>query len=63
MAALFKTPKIPKPPAVPTRDVAAEQQDITDRMRKRRGSAAAILTGAQGDTAPVPTAAKILTGL
>lgn len=59
---IFRAPKIPKPPAVPTRDTAREEQSVRDALSKRRGAAASILTGAQGDTTPIQTAAKKLLG-
>jgi len=60
----FKRPKIniPEPPAAPTVDEARQSQDITDRMRKRRGRAASVLTGPKGDPAAPATAAKQLLG-
>lgn len=62
MSSLFRTPKIPKAPPVPTRDDAREAQNVADQLRRRRGGAAAILTGTAGDTSPVQTAVKTLTG-
>lgn len=60
----FKRPKInvPEPPPTPTIDQARQSQDITDRMRRRRGRAASVLTGPQGDPTAPATAAKTLLG-
>lgn len=54
--------KIPDPPAVPTIDETRQQQDILDRARRRRGRAADVLTGQQGDKAQPSVAAKTLLG-
>lgn len=61
---MFKRPKInvPEPPATPTVDEARQNQDITDRMRKKRGRAAAQLTSPVGDPTVPQTAAKTLLG-
>ena len=40
--------KEPKPSATVTRDDARERAGIEDELRKRRGGAADILTGASG---------------
>ncbi len=50
-----------KGPATPTRDEAKEAQQINDRLRRRRGTAATILTSPLGTSAP-QTAAKTLLG-
>lgn len=62
MGGLFSKPKIPKPPPVPTIDETRQNQDILDRIRRRRGRAATILTGPQGDTSTPLTATKKLLG-
>jgi hypothetical protein len=60
MSGLFSPPKV-STPAVPTRDEAKESQQIEDRLRRRQGTAATILTSPLG--APPPTtAAKTLMG-
>lgn len=61
MSGLFSKPKIPKPPAVPTRDAAKEAQQERDRMNLRRGTAANILTSPLGDP-NITTASKVLLG-
>ena len=48
-------------PAVPTIDAAAQQQADADRLRRRQGRAATMLTGAAGD-ATGTTARKVLLG-
>lgn len=68
MASLFSTPKIPAPPPVPapapvpTIDDAAVSQRQQDALLKRRGRAATILTGPQGDLSAPPVSAKTLLG-
>lgn len=61
---LFKPPKIkiPDPPPVPTIDEARQQQEMNDRMRRRRGRAANQLTGPQGDRSTPSVSAKKLLG-
>jgi hypothetical protein len=59
---MFSRPKVKKPPPVPTIDEAAESREALDRARRRRGSAASVLTGQLGDVAPVSTAVKTLLG-
>lgn len=51
---LFKKPKIPAPAPAPTRDDVARQAIKEDALRKRRGGAADILTGAGGAEAAAP---------
>lgn len=66
MGSLFSTPKPPKipapipPPPVPTVDVALQRQTEADRLSRRRGRAANMLTGSS--TGAAPTAAKMLLG-
>lgn len=51
MGALFSSPKIPEmptPPPVPTVDDAREGQQAKDKLRRRRGMAATILTSNEG---------------
>lgn len=58
------TPDIPQPEAPskpPTIDDAAKRQAEQDRLRRRRGRAASILTGPQGAGTP-STATKTLLG-
>lgn len=72
MSKWFKPPSVqaPPPPAAPettpppTRvDVQALQMDERDRIRRKRGRAATVLTGgSQGDTAAPQTAAAVLLG-
>lgn len=68
MGGLFKTPKapaIPPPPApasAPTVDVAKDRAMAMDKLAGRRGRAASILTGSQGDLTAAPTATKTLLG-
>ena len=42
------TPKLPAPVPTPTRDDARDATATEDRLRKRRGGAADILTGSSG---------------
>ena len=58
----FKKPKTPKPPPVPTIDEARQDQDNQDRLRRRRGTAANILTGRLGDPSQPAIAVKTLLG-
>ena len=54
MSALFSSPDIPDPivpPPVPTVDEAAQRQQSADRIRKRKGRAATVLTSDQGTSA------------
>jgi len=60
MSGLFSPPKV-SPPKVPTRDEARESQQIEDNLRKRKGTAATILTSPLGAGAP-QTATKTLMG-
>lgn len=64
MSALFGKPKIKidQPPPVPTVDEARQNQEVIDRLRRRRGRAAASLTGPLGDTTQAPTSVKTLLG-
>ena len=60
MSGIFSPPKVNQP-AVPTRDEAREAQQIEDNLRRRKGTAATILTSPMG--APKPqTASKTLLG-
>lgn len=58
---LFKKPKLPKPVPVPTRDDVAREAIKEDNLRKRRGGAADMLTGAGGAEAAA-TGVKTLVG-
>lgn len=58
---LFKKPNIPAPTPVATRDNVRIQQIAEDRMLKRRGGLADLLTGANG-AEPAPIGAKALLG-
>lgn len=60
MSGLFSPPKI-TPPPVPTRDEAKESRQIEDALRRRKGTAATILTSPLGTSAP-ETATKRLMG-
>lgn len=64
MASKSKPDPLPTPeapPRAPTIDDAARTQGEQDRMRRRRGRAATILTGASGAGLP-NTATKTLLG-
>lgn len=50
--------KIPKPDPVPTVDEAAQNQDMLDKLRRRRGRASTIMTGPLGDTSSPSVAVK-----
>lgn len=43
-----KTPKIPSPTPIPTRDDARDAADRATELARRRGGAADIVTGAYG---------------
>lgn len=58
---LFKKPKIPAPTPIAVRDNIRVQQIAEDRLLKRKGGLADILTGASG-AEPAPTGAKALLG-
>lgn len=60
MSGLFSPPKI-NPPAVPTRDEAKESRQIEDALRRRKGTAATILTSPMG-ASQAQTASKTLLG-
>lgn len=61
---LIKGPKTPGPIPQPTRDDAADQQGMLDQLRRRKGAAADILTGAGGAGAEAITGpAPSLTGM
>ena len=62
MGGLFSKPKMQKPPPVPTEDTARQDQDILDRLRRRRGRSAAQLTGPLGDTSQPAVQVKKLLG-
>ena len=51
---LFKKPKVAAPAPVATRDDAVRAAMKDDELRKRRGGAADILTGASGAEAAAP---------
>jgi hypothetical protein len=53
-------PKVPKVPVVPTIDTARENQQESDRIRRRKGVFANIFGGARASSPTVGTAA--LTG-
>lgn len=61
MSALFDSPDPPKPatpiapPPAPTLDDAKVKQQSNDDIARRRGRAAAILTGPSGDLTTPPT--------
>lgn len=59
---LAPTPKIPAAPRPPTVDDAAQRVAVADRLRAKKGGAAAILTGTLGDTSTPQTATKKLLG-
>lgn len=56
-AAGIKAPKaqIPKPPGIPTLDTAAQNQQVTDRIRMRRGVLSTIYGGASNSAPAVAT--------
>lgn len=63
MGALFSTPKMPavtSPPPPPTIDDAAVAADQADRLRRRRGAGATLLTGPSGVTTPASSVGKAL---
>lgn len=43
-------PIVPDPVPTPTIDTARQKQQERDQLDRRRGRAATVLTGAQGDT-------------
>ena len=51
----------PKPPGIPTLDTAAQNQQVTDRIRMRRGVLQTIYGGGSNAAAPA-TATKTLLG-
>jgi len=56
-------PQALPPPAPPTaEDAAAKAEQAAADLRKRRGAASTVLTGAQGDTSQPLTATKALLG-
>lgn len=58
-----KTKELPPPIEPPTVDEAAQARDQADNLRKRKGRAANILTGAEGDTGTKTTGStKLLAG-
>jgi hypothetical protein len=65
---LFKSKKpgltAAQPAALPeaTRDVAAEQQAVDDELRRRKGSAADILSGVMGAEAAANQTGKLVVG-
>lgn len=64
MTGMFKQPKIkvPAPTPVATIDDARQNQEASDRLRRRRGRAAMTLTGALGDRSTALTATRSLLG-
>lgn len=66
MASLFagapSMPKIPPPPKPPQIDQAAQQADQQDLIRRRRGTAADILTSQRGPMATAPSGTATLLG-
>lgn len=62
MGGMFSRPKVRKPDPVPTEDTARKNQDLFDRLRRRRGLKAANLTGPLGDTSSPAVAVKKLLG-
>lgn len=62
MGGIFSKPKMKKPDPVPTEDTAAQNQDLFDRIRRRRGRRAANLTGPLGDTSQPQVSSKKLLG-
>lgn len=64
MGGMFKKPKQPKlpppPPPPPTVDDAMMSQNAMDTARRRKGSAATILTGPSGiNSSPVGTSSLL----
>lgn len=57
-----KTPPPPKPVQAPTVDEAKIASEAGDRLRRRRGRAANILTGSDGDTSSPTTGSTALLG-
>lgn len=53
---------IPKAQAPPTLDDARRQQEARDRLNRKKGGAASILTGKLGDSTAPTTATKTLLG-
>lgn len=68
MSRLFGTPKVPDPPKieapppVPTIDDAGRAREAQDRLLRRRGRAASVLTGSSGSGLPPTSAAATLGG-
>ncbi len=62
MGGMFSRPKVKKPDPVPTEDTARQNQDLYDRIRRRKGRRAAALTGPLGDTSQPSVAVKKLLG-
>lgn len=62
MSGLFSTPKMQAVPPTPTRSQAMENAYAADALRRRRGSAANIITGRAGAEAAAP-GTKMLLGL
>lgn len=68
MSRLFKAPSVPDPPKiepplpVPTIDDAGKARELQDRLRRRRGRAASVLTGSSGSGLPPTSAAATLGG-
>lgn len=66
MASLFsgppKMPAIPAPPKPPQIDQAQQQADQQDLIRRRRGTAADILTSPRGALAAAPSGTATLLG-
>ncbi len=59
---LAPKPTIPGAVRPVTRDDARQRAEMQDRLAKKKGNAASVLTGKLGDTTPPLTAAKQLLG-
>lgn len=59
---LVPKPTIPGAVRPVTRDDARQRAEMQDRLAKKKGNAASVLTGKLGDTTPPLTAAKQLLG-
>lgn len=64
MSALFKTPKMEKPPSAPTFDDARTNLDVRRQLAGRKGRAANIIAGSTGASTGAATgpATKVLLG-
>lgn len=61
-AGLNRPAQTPKPPGIPTLDTAAQNQQVTDRIRMRRGVLKTIYGGGSSNAAAPATATKTLLG-